>query len=305
VCDAVQLHFSEPELRGRNRRKGNSCHPDAENKEIERVTVLIRVRPFLSWLYLLHCVVLPPCFVPALLHAGQADDTEITVSRTRIEEVPATRLLPAAAPADPVKDKPDYRNIIGQSFRFILLEQAFRYATEEGTRHTHTSFLNGYTSSVGNMHGWADGDPFIVNYVGHPMQGAISGRIWIQNDGKYRDLRFGKDRDYWRSRIRATGFAFVYSELFEIGPVSEASLGATQRSFPQQGFADHVITPTIGLAWILAEDAIDKYFIEWLESRTTNPWYKLLIRGTLNPGRSFANILAGEVPWIRSRGGVF
>ncbi len=85
-----------------------------------------------------------------------------------------------------------------------------------------------------NLHGWADGDPFYVNYVGHPMQGAVSGYIWTLNDPKYRNVRFGKDPEYWKSRLRAGAFAFAYSEWTEIGPVmSEAAIGNIQAFYPQ------------------------------------------------------------------------
>ena len=120
------------------------------------------------------------CFVPMLLHSGQIEDTGNSTSRSRVEEVPTNLLLPGSGSITsplPAEQTPDYRKIIGQSFRFLLVENAFRYATEDGARHAHASFLGGYTSSVTNLHGWADGDPFIVNYVGHPMQGAVAGRI--------------------------------------------------------------------------------------------------------------------------------
>ena len=48
--------------------------------------------------------------------------------------------------------------------------------------------------SVLNLHGWADGDPFYVNYVGHPMQGAVAGRIWLLHDPRYRKAEFGRSR---------------------------------------------------------------------------------------------------------------
>jgi len=38
-----------------------------------------------------------------------------------------------------------------------------------------------------------DGDPLIVNYVGHPMQGAVSSRIWTHNDRAYRDIQYPED----------------------------------------------------------------------------------------------------------------
>jgi hypothetical protein len=197
-------------------------------------------------------------------------------------------------------------SVFKQAFGFLMIEEGFRVATEEGARHTHMPFFKGYAESWANLHGWADGDPFLVNYVGHPMQGSVSGFIWIQNDLKYRDVEIGKNRDYWKGRLRAAAFAFAYSEAEELGPLSEASVGATQAFFPQQGFADHVVTPTIGLAWIIAEDTVDKYVIKAIERHVSNPYVKLLVRGGLNPSRSLANVLGGNVPWNRyTRPGVF
>lgn len=62
----------------------------------------------------------------------------------------------------------DWQGLLGQSLAFLAVEHGFRYLTEEGTRHSHLSFFGGYVDSVTNLHGWADGDPFYVNYVGHP-----------------------------------------------------------------------------------------------------------------------------------------
>ncbi len=146
----------------------------------------------------------------------------------------------------------------------------------------------------------------LVNYVGYPMQGAVSGYIWIQNDRRYSNTQLGRNRDYWRSRLRAAAFAWAYSIEEEIGPVSEASIGATQSFFPQQGFVDHVITPVVGLGWIITEDAVDRYVIKTLEAHTSNPYLKMTFRGVLNPSRSLANALAGKVPWSRpDRTGLF
>lgn len=131
------------------------------------------------------------------------------------------------------------------------------------------------------------------------MQGSVSGFIWVQNDGRFRRTEFGRNREYWRSRLRAAAFAWAYSEQFEIGLLSEASVGTVQAFFPQRGFVDHVVTPAVGMGWMTAEDAMDRYFLRWFEERTDNPYYKLLLRGALNPARSMANVLAGRVPWHR------
>jgi hypothetical protein len=92
----------------------------------------------------------------------------------------------------------------------------------------------------------------------------------------------------------------------EIGPLSEASIGNIQAYYPQQGFVDHVVTPAIGLGWSIAEDALDRYPIRYIEAHTTRRWVPLLVRSGLNPSRSMANVLEFEPPWHRdNRPGIF
>ena len=194
----------------------------------------------------------------------------------------------------------DWESLVVQSVAFMSLENAFRCATEKGTRAGFSdAFLPGYLNSVGNLHGWNDGDPFYVNYVGHPMQGAVSGYLWTHNDLAYRNIQFGQNRRYWKGKLRGAAYSYVYSVLFEIGPISEASIGHIQAQYPQQGFVDHVVTPVIGLGWSITEDALDQYLIRSLEARTSNSWVRLLVRGGLNPARSMANVLAFRPPWHR------
>jgi hypothetical protein len=193
----------------------------------------------------------------------------------------------------------DWGNLLRQSSLFMTVQHSFRLATEPGTRGAKGAFFRGYRASVASLHGWSDGDPFYVNYVGHPMMGAVSGYIWVHNDRRYRTAQFGADSRYWRSRLRSALFAFAYSEQFEIGPFSEASIGSIQAYWPQQGFVDHVVTPVVGTGWLIAEDALDRYVIWPLERRTSNPYLRLLLRGWLNPSRSFANLMRFKVPWER------
>lgn len=214
---------------------------------------------------------------------------------------------PASRTATPKVEPPgvQWGSLARQSLFFLGAQHAFRLATEYDTRNAGGPFVKNYLRSVGNLHGWADGDPFYVNYVGHPMQGAVSGFIWAQNDNNYKRVTFGRDPAYWRSRLRATAFSFVYSAQFEIGPISEATIGHIQKSYPQMGLVDIVVTPIIGAGWMVGEDAIDRLIIERLERRIQNSWGRLLLRGGLNPSRSFANLMAGRVPWHRdSRPGV-
>ena len=213
----------------------------------------------------------------------------------------------AVAPAPKKETGIDWSHLAQGSFAFLAVENAFRCATEQGTRDGFSGpFIPGYLNSAGNLHGWADGDPFLVNYVGHPMQGAVSGFIWQHNDRAYRTVEFGENSRYWKGKLRGAAFAYLYSVQFEIGPISEASLGNIQGLYPQQGFVDHVVTPAVGLGWTIAEDSIDRYIIRAIEAHTANPYYRLLVRGGLNPSRSMANVMSGELPWHRDdRPGVF
>ncbi|HWC95640.1 MAG TPA: hypothetical protein VG456_02790 [Candidatus Sulfopaludibacter sp.] len=191
------------------------------------------------------------------------------------------------------------------SIRFLAIMHGFRWATEAGTRAGGFGYGSGYQRSVENLHGWADGDPFYVNYVGHPMQGAVAGRLFLLNDRRYGATEFGSGSDYWKGKLRAAAFAWAFSEQFEIGPLSEASIGHIQKDFPQQGFVDHVITPSVGLGWMIAEDALDRYVVLPVENATTNKYVRLLVRAGLNPARTFANVVDGKAPWYRaSRAGV-
>jgi len=182
----------------------------------------------------------------------------------------------------------------------------FRIATEQGTRdELKGPFFADYFRALGNLHGWSDGDESYVNYLAHPMEGAVAGFMFVQNDRKYRTVEYGANAKYWKSRLRAAAFAWAYSEQFEIGLVSEASLGNIQSYYPAYGFVDHVITPVIGLGWMVAEDALDRYVVKAIESRVSNPWVRILARSWLNPARSYANFMAFRRPWVRdSRLGV-
>ncbi len=230
----------------------------------------------------------------------------------RAEDDRATRATPSSGPsgvsagsANARASGVNWAGLGGDSARFLLIMHGFRWATEPGTRAGGVGLNGGYRAAIGNLHGWADGDPFYVNYIGHPMQGAVSANLFALNDRRFSRSEFGKNPEYWKGKLRAAAFAWAFSEQFEIGPLSEASIGHIQRDFPQQGFVDHVVTPSIGFAWIVGEDAVDRYVIRPLEDRTTNRWFRIALRTGLNPTRSFANLVDGRAPWDRrTRAGV-
>lgn len=194
----------------------------------------------------------------------------------------------------------EWGGLMVDSTRFLLFQHAFRLATEKDTRAGLSGpFFRDYKNSVLNIHGWNDGDPFFVNYIDHPMEGSVAGFLEIAHDPRSRDLEIGKSSAYWKSRLRATAFSAAFSLQFEIGPVSEASIGNIQLDPKKTGIVDWVITPTVGLGWMLGEDAIDKYFVKRWESHTQSHFKRILLRGILNPSRSFSNMMQGKVPWHR------
>lgn len=187
-----------------------------------------------------------------------------------------------------------------QSGFFLGIMHAWRLATEPGTRaELRGPFLRDYFSSVKGVHGWGDGDPFIVNYVGHPFQGAVHGYIQIHNDPRAQRLEFGANRTYWTSRLRAMAFAAAASTQFELGPISEASIGNVGKNRIGAGAVDLVMTPVGGFGVLVLEDFLDRYLVRRIERWTTHPVLRAVARGALNPNRSFANLMRLRVLWHR------
>jgi len=227
-------------------------------------------------------------------------DTTGSLPETLRPNFPFNAFLPVQ-PLPPPPPKVQWAALFGSSLRYLALMHSYRVMTEAGTRYSlkHDAFWGGYLAALGAMHGWSDGDGYYENYLGHPIQGAVSGYIWLHNDPRYRRVQFGKDPNYWKSRLRAYAFAWAFSEQFEVGPVSEASIGQIQRYCCAFGFVDHVITPNGGMIWLVGEDAIDRYVVRKIEDHTRNQWIRIPARIAFNPLLSFANVMNLEYPWHR------
>lgn len=241
---------------------------------------------------------------PASTASGDDQQSSDTPPRPQF---PANGFLPLepVAPATPLPPKVQWRELIGGSLRYLGVMHSFRIATEAGTRSglKDNPFWGGYLAALGAMHGWSDGDGYYENYLGHPIQGAVSGYLWIHNDPRFSNVEFGRDPNYWKSRLRATAFAWAFSAQFEVGLISEASIGQIQRYCCQYGFVDHIITPTGGIVWMVAEDALDRYAVRRIEDSTNNLGIRIAARLVLNPSQSFANLMNMEYPWYRENRG--
>jgi hypothetical protein len=211
----------------------------------------------------------------------------------------------------PVEQPPSDRNVhwkpmLMESLLYTGIMHSFDIVTEAGTRDT----LNGhwfqhYTQSVSELRGWSDSDHFMAPYAGHPIEGSVFGFIFRQNDPRYYNVQWGDGRDYFISILRSMAYSAVWHTQWKIGPVSEASIGNVMLH-ASPGFITLTDTPTLGALTMMAEDAADRYVIMGLENRTDNRVVLILTRCFLNPGRSFANLMAFRPPWTRdTRLGLF
>lgn len=185
-----------------------------------------------------------------------------------------------------------------QSLQFLMIQHAGRMIQEKTRRELDGPFFKDYIDAASNIHTWSDGDGILTNYVGHPIMGATAGYIQIFNDPRGRPLEFdGRSRNYWNSRLKALAWSAAYSTLFEIGPLSEASIGNVGKVPPTMAVVDLVITPVGGFGLILLEDWVDKRFIaSWEQS---GGFKARFLRIALNPSRSLGNALRWKSPSYR------
>jgi hypothetical protein len=227
---------------------------------------------------------------PAIRAAGPGAGAMAAVECHPAEHIRKRREREAASSLSLSCEGVDWGGLLRTSLLFNGVQHGFRIAREQGTRDgLRGPFFRDWGQAVSRMHGWSDGDPFFVNYIGHSMMGAVTGHIWANHDRRFSSTTFGRDPDYWKGRLRAAAFMWAYSKQFEIGPLSQASIGNIQRNYPSRGYVDHVLTPALGLLWMIGEDALDRYIILPFENRVENAVARMVVRGFLNPTRSFAH----------------
>lgn len=228
---------------------------------------------------------------------------------------PSDSQLPSVPPMfefslDPQKEKTrearfNWDGAVKQSLLFLAGQHSLRLAVEPDTRAgLKGSFWKDYFKTVASLRGWDDGDTFATNYIGHPMMGAVSGFIQIHNDPGGSGLEVDSGEPYRKSRMKAFAWSALYSLQFELGLLSEASIGnvgLTPRNSSKHpmAFVDLVVTPVVGTTWVIGEDALDRYVIARFEKWSDNHVMRVLVRSWLNPSRSIANLLRFKKPWRR------
>jgi hypothetical protein len=193
----------------------------------------------------------------------------------------------------------DVLGAFADSLKLLLIEHGSRIAFQEKTRtELGGNFWTDYRRSVRVPAQWEDTDSWAVNYVGHPIHGAAAGYLWLDHEpGAPPDISLTPK--YWASRARAMAWAAGYSLQFEIGPFSEASIGNVGMRPETTGWVDHVVTPVGAFGWIVAEYALDRYFVKWFEGKVRNRVARALMRLAMNPGRTLSNTASGRAPWSR------
>ena len=214
-----------------------------------------------------------------------------------------------SAPAAAVPDAPDtiradgfnWRGAVGQSLMFLGVQHGYAILGQAKTRRAlKGKFWNDYVDSVKSLRGWDDGGRFFTNYIAHPLQGSFNGFIYVQNSPQARREQFSMKSIYWQTRLKAMLWTTAWSTQFEIGPISQASIGNVGEK-NKQTWEDIVVTPTLGTAMLVTEDALDQYLIKAIERRTDNFYIKIFSRMLLNPTRNFSNLLRFKAPWYRDR----
>jgi hypothetical protein len=203
---------------------------------------------------------------------------------------------PASGPVNREGDRFRWDTYLKHNLRLLACLHGKRILFEEKTRRgMREPLLRQWRDDIVAIpRRWGDEDPFVTNYVGHPMMGAVMGYLEVVNHPVHARLEFG-DRGYWKARGATLVAAAVASTQFEIGPLSEATMGLHPS---KQGLSDFVVTPLLGTGLIVAEDAIDRYVIVKLETGRGAASRRIL-RCALNPSRAMANLVAFRAPWRR------
>jgi len=242
-------------------------------------------------------------------------------------------ILPTIAPdsVTPSSDKIKWKPMLVQALEFTVFQHAWRAAWDPGLRYliAHKPFWHDYGVSLTdyNMNHWSDGDNFLVNDVGHPLEGAVYGRLFLQNDPKS-FVQIGRHNGYWKTRLQSLAWMTFWSTQFEVGPLSETDIGnqggfyysngcgtskaclttppwsaGTNRWYGlggitnNTGWTDFIITPIVGLGWIVGEDTIDRYIVTPI-AREHRILGGRVLRSALEPSRSMAALFAGKFPWM-------
>jgi len=207
--------------------------------------------------------------------------------------------IPPADPAttpSPEKGSIAWRSLLRDSLVLLMVQHAYRIGFEDGTRENLGGpFFEEWFASVGTLCCWDDGDRMTTNYMWHPLLGSAAAFVFANNHGASQETPIGNTSRYWKAKGAQGIYSFVYSLNFELGPLSEASIGNVGLKPGEMTYCDVVVTPAIGLLISIGEDAARLHVIDRVK-RSHRYWGNTLAV-LLNPTRSVANVMGGKVPW--------
>ncbi|MGI8783442.1 MAG: hypothetical protein ACR2L2_07330 [Acidobacteriota bacterium] len=206
-----------------------------------------------------------------------------------------------ALPTKPGSHGFQWTPALRQSLLFLGLQHGYMLTEEKTQRELGGPFFRDYFRSLSHLKGWKDGGRQFTNYLAHPMQGSFYGFIQVHNDPHGISQAFGPSAPYWKSRLKALAWSAAWSTQFELGPLSQASVGNVGLHKRKLTYVDLVITPTLGTALLISEDALDHYVTRWVERTTGKKLVINSVRVLLNPTRSCANMIRFRTPWHRDR----
>ena len=225
--------------------------------------------------------------MPAVAQEREPTDATPTVQGIVVE--PATSS--ASAVQKPVDHRGiDWRPVLSESLLFLTAQHLTRFTEDRTVRELGGPFLKDWFDSVRSLDRFNDGGHTFTNWLAHPMMGSVTTHILGQNDPEYLANRIGSGDRYWRAKRKQFIFATVYAAQFELGPLSESSLG----NIHQAGI-DLVLTSSVGTALSVGEDLLAQRVLRPLRAR--HPIWANTLTILLNPTRSFANVMAFKRPW--------
>ncbi|HEX5109733.1 MAG TPA: hypothetical protein VFV95_14880 [Vicinamibacterales bacterium] len=235
---------------------------------------------------------------------GQTNLTAVDPARGGAETAAATRA--PSVPPQPcchgavASDEVALGSAIQQAMGFTVFQHVARLTAERTRHELGGPFIRDWFTSVSHTgFDWDDGGKVFTNYVAHPVGGAVYANIYRQNDHQRSRLTVGQP-GYGAMLVRAFAFSAALSAQFELGPLSEASIGNVGLHDPRKmAWVDLVVTPTLGTAWMVGEDLLDQRVLARLDSK--NVVLRNAMRTVLNLSRSGANLSRGKLPWYRDR----
>jgi hypothetical protein len=227
--------------------------------------------------------------MPAIAQEREPTDATATVQGIAVE--PTARNASAArSPADQRESGIEWRSVLGESMLFLTAQHMARFTEDRTTNRLGGPFVNDWFHSVRSLNRFNDGGRILTNWFAHPMMGSVTTHILGQNDPAYLANKIGSGDRYWRAKGKQFLFATAYSIQFEIGPLSESSLGNVH-----QASIDLWLTSTLGTVLSVGEDLAAQRVLRPL--RAKHPKWANTLTIFLNPTRSFANLLAFKAPW--------